>query len=49
MKEADLLLEFSDYYIERQARIHNLIALNLFQLYGSNAFLAMTKKEDISN
>lgn len=50
MKESNCPLRFWDYCVERRARINNLIAKDLFQLHGSNAYTAtMHVEADISN
>ena len=46
MKEVYLPLAFWYYRIERRARVHNLIAKNLFQLHGSNNYTALAGEEE---
>ena len=50
MKGYNCPLAFWYYCVERQARINNLTAKNIFQLHGLNPHTALTRDEgDISN
>ena len=50
MREADSPLAFWDYCIKWRARVHNLTLKDIFQLHGTNSYIALTKEEgDISN
>jgi hypothetical protein len=50
MKEYDSLMVFSDYCLERRAKIHSLTAKSSFKLHGTNAHTVTTGEEgDISN
>ena len=50
VKEANCPLAFWDHCVERQARINNLTARDLFQLHGANPHTALFSEEgDISD
>ena len=50
MKDSNCPLAFWDYCVERQARINNLTAKDIFKLHRLNAYTFLTGKEgDISN
>ena len=44
-KEVDSLLEFWEHCVDRRARIHNLAAKNLLQLYVSSSHVELTVEE----